>query len=340
MAHDVFISYATSDKPVADAVCAGLEARGLRCWIAPRDILPGLDWGAAIIDAITECKAMVLVFSASANSSKQIKREVERAVAKGVTIIPLRIEDVPLGKTLEYFISTPHWMDALSSPLEPHVDRLAQTIRSLLARPSRATGGIAPPRLSETPAGSAPLPPPPRPPVMAAPARAIRSEGAPPGRLRPAHLLGAAAVFLGLLAVFGVFRSSAPQIVSLQFPSQILANNEPAQGVILFKANKTELAAARFDVVQAASFPSLSLPVRSGGQKEGSFGFSLQTAVPQHVVLQAVLVDRAGRESHPVKFSFDVAPAPLTAPAGGRRRSGPRGVEIQAPNGFRFRLPR
>ena len=340
MAHDVFISYATSDKPVADAVCAGLETRGLRCWIAPRDILPGLDWGAAIIDAITDCKAMVLVFSASANSSKQIKREVERAVAKGVTIIPLRIEDVPLGKTLEYFISTPHWMDALSRPLEPHVDRLAQTIRSLLARPSRATGGVALPHLSATPAGTAPLPPPSRPPVTAAPARASRSEGAPPRGLRPAHLLGAAALLLGLLVVFGAFRSSAPQIVSVQFPSQILANNEPAQGVILFKANKTELAAARFDVIQAASFSPLSLPVRSGGEKQGSFGFSLQTAVPQHVVLQAVLIDRAGRESHPMKFSFDVAPAPVTAPAAGRRRSGQRGVEIQAPNGFRFRLPR
>lgn len=41
--HDVFISYASSDKPVADAVCAALEQRGIRCWIAPRDILPGLD---------------------------------------------------------------------------------------------------------------------------------------------------------------------------------------------------------------------------------------------------------------------------------------------------------
>src|SRR5713101_8280389 len=48
MAHDVFISYSSKDKPVADAVCAGLEGRGIRCWAAPRDILPGSDWGAAI----------------------------------------------------------------------------------------------------------------------------------------------------------------------------------------------------------------------------------------------------------------------------------------------------
>ena len=34
MAHDVFISYSTKDKVIADAICANLENRGIRCWIA------------------------------------------------------------------------------------------------------------------------------------------------------------------------------------------------------------------------------------------------------------------------------------------------------------------
>jgi hypothetical protein len=41
MPHDVFVSYSSDDKPTADAVCATLENKGIRCWIAPRDILPG-----------------------------------------------------------------------------------------------------------------------------------------------------------------------------------------------------------------------------------------------------------------------------------------------------------
>ena len=80
MPHDVFVSYSSDDKPTADAVCATLENRGIRCWIAPRDILPGVDWGGAIIEAINPTRAMVLVYSAKANDSPQIKREVERAV--------------------------------------------------------------------------------------------------------------------------------------------------------------------------------------------------------------------------------------------------------------------
>ena len=47
MKADVFISHSSKDKHVADAICAVLERRGLRCWIAPRDVTPGASWGAA-----------------------------------------------------------------------------------------------------------------------------------------------------------------------------------------------------------------------------------------------------------------------------------------------------
>lgn len=136
MAHDVFISYAASDKAVADAVCSQLESmHRIRCWIAPRDVLPGASWAESIIDALDESKIMVLIFSSSANASTQIEREVERAVHKGVNIIPLRIEDTVPTKTLEYFISAPHWLDALTVPLEQHINRLAASVKALLAKP-------------------------------------------------------------------------------------------------------------------------------------------------------------------------------------------------------------
>ena len=109
----------------ADAVCALLEARGIRCWIAPRDILPGANWAESIIDAIEAAQVMVLIFSGNANESVQIHREVERAVHLGLTVVPLRIEDTPPSKTMEYFISAPHWLDALTPPLDRHIERLA-----------------------------------------------------------------------------------------------------------------------------------------------------------------------------------------------------------------------
>lgn len=130
--HDVFISYSSQDGEVADAVCTGLEEDGLKVWIAPRDILPGKLWGEAIIDAINGARCMVIIFSSHSNRSGQVIREIERAAGKMVPIIPFRIEDVPATKSMEYFLSSPHWLDALDPPVDQYIRTLTRTVRSLL----------------------------------------------------------------------------------------------------------------------------------------------------------------------------------------------------------------
>ena len=148
MAFDVFVSYATKDKIVADAVCARLESAGIRCWIAPRDIIAGTPYGEAIIAGIRAAKVMVLVFSSNANASGHIPKEVERAVSNGLAILPFRIEDVAPRESLDYFIGSVHWLDAMTPPLEKHLDALAATVHKLLpaapdAPASGATNGAA-----------------------------------------------------------------------------------------------------------------------------------------------------------------------------------------------------
>ncbi len=137
MAHDVFVSYSSIDKPLADAVCATLEGRGIRCWVAPRDIIPGMDWSDAIIDALTSAKVFLLILSGASNQSEQVKREIQNAVGEGLPVVPLRIEDVSLSKHMRYFIGTPHWLDALTPPMELHLERLSDTIAALLHAANR-----------------------------------------------------------------------------------------------------------------------------------------------------------------------------------------------------------
>jgi len=139
MAHDVFISHSAKDKPVADATCATLEKAGIRCWIAPRDVLPGVPWGKSILDAIHGSRAIVLVFSGHADKSPQIEREVTLAVEAGIPLIPLRIENVVASGSLRYFLSTPHWLDAMTPPLERHLERLVEVVRQITASPQDAT---------------------------------------------------------------------------------------------------------------------------------------------------------------------------------------------------------
>jgi hypothetical protein len=132
MAHDVFISYATQDKPTADAVCARLEQQGIRCWIAPRDILPGRDWRTSIVEGIGNARALVLMLSAHANSSSEIPKEILQATQRSLPIITFRIEDVTPSGSLSYELNSIHWLDALTKPLERHIDTLAATLKRVL----------------------------------------------------------------------------------------------------------------------------------------------------------------------------------------------------------------
>ena len=132
MAHDVFISHSSKDKTIADAVCGTFEANGIRCWIAPRDVPPGSNWGAAIVDALANSRIMVLVFSDHANASGQIAREVECAANQNVTIVPIRIQNVLPARSLQFFLSNIHWLDALTPPLERRLQEIAAKIKVIL----------------------------------------------------------------------------------------------------------------------------------------------------------------------------------------------------------------
>jgi hypothetical protein len=157
VARDIFVSYSQPDREHAFALVQKLEARGLSVWIAPRDVAPAADWAAEIIDAISSARLMLLIFSASSNDSDQVRREVERAVHKRLRILPFRIEDVQPSKSLEYFLSAQHWMDAFPPPLQPHVDRLCEYLDFALGQ---HTSGALP--VEPLPAGgateAAPLP--------------------------------------------------------------------------------------------------------------------------------------------------------------------------------------
>jgi hypothetical protein len=132
MAFDVFISYPHQDKAVADAACAKLEAQGIRCWIAPRDIAPSAEWAASIVDSINNCRVMVLIFSAYTNRSKQVHREVQRAFDGEKPVIPFRIENIMPEKSLAYYMGSVHWLDALTPPLELHLQKLVTAVKALV----------------------------------------------------------------------------------------------------------------------------------------------------------------------------------------------------------------
>lgn len=134
MAHDVFISYSHKDKSVADAICAKLEQNGVRCWYAPRDIQPGADWAASIIDAIESSRIMVLVFTDASNSSPQVLREINNAVSAGVVLVPFKLTAALPNRGMQYYLSVVHWLDAMNAPQEKSIEELTVLVRSVLEK--------------------------------------------------------------------------------------------------------------------------------------------------------------------------------------------------------------
>ncbi|MDA7910059.1 SUMF1/EgtB/PvdO family nonheme iron enzyme [bacterium] len=134
MAHDVFLSHSSKDKAIADAAVACIESRKIRCWVAPRDIVAGSDWSESIIDGINGASVMVLILSENSNVSKQVLREIERAANRGIPILPFRVADIELSKSLEYFLSSAHWLDAYQGKVKDNIEILANNVANVLER--------------------------------------------------------------------------------------------------------------------------------------------------------------------------------------------------------------
>ncbi len=200
--HDVFISYSSRDKATADAVCHGLEAEGVRCWIAPRDVTPGMDWQQSLLDAIAAAKAVVLVFTQHANESANVRKEVTAAFEGGAVVVPFRLEDVEPQGSLRYHLTGVHWLDALTPPLENHVRQLAATLKRLLESLGAARPAAIAPALPAAPPQPLLAPPPASAARAPAPTPPTSRGGSPPvwawvaGAVTVVAVLGVTAVVL------------------------------------------------------------------------------------------------------------------------------------------------
>ena len=133
MAQQVFISYASADKAIADSICGTLENAGVSCWIAPRNIEAGVDYPTAIVEAVSSARAFVLILTEHAAASPHVLSEVGHAFSGKKRIIPFRIWQQPLPEDLEYFLSLTQWLDAPDGCTDPNLQRLIKATLAALA---------------------------------------------------------------------------------------------------------------------------------------------------------------------------------------------------------------
>ena len=140
----VFISYASADAPLAQKVCAALEAAGILCWIAPRDVVPGTQYADGIVGAIDESRILVLIVSKEALASAHVGRELERAASKRHPIIALKVDEAPLTRAFEYFLNQSQWIEVGAGGADGAIAKLVEAVGRHLAPGPAATPTRAP----------------------------------------------------------------------------------------------------------------------------------------------------------------------------------------------------
>jgi len=138
----LFVSHVTEDRAAASQVVEELERRGVRCWIAPRNVQPGKPFDDDIADAIESCRAMLLIFSSRCNESEYIRREITVAGNMNKIIIPFRIEDAEPKRRLSVRLANLHWIDAFVAR-ERAIDEVVRSVHAPSAStPSQASRPI------------------------------------------------------------------------------------------------------------------------------------------------------------------------------------------------------
>lgn len=134
---EVFISYSSMDEDIANMVCNALESNGIKCWIAPRDIAGGADWQPSIIDAISESRVFIVIYSENSSKSSQVARELALADEKSDhprTIIPYRIDNTELIAGFKYYLTSSHWVSADRNNNDLKTDILIDSVNKALGK--------------------------------------------------------------------------------------------------------------------------------------------------------------------------------------------------------------
>ena len=130
-----FISYSqSSDKNVADNLCARLERNGIRVWYAPRDV-DCTDYATAIVNAISRSTHFIVILSHNSLKSPHVLNEVDLAfqeLNRRIRFYPLKLDSEELGPAFKYYLSRQHWMDATYPPLEERLDEFVDMIKNEL----------------------------------------------------------------------------------------------------------------------------------------------------------------------------------------------------------------
>lgn len=146
----IFISSSSNDKAIANAAYENLEQKGIKCWSSDKNIQSHQNYNAAILKAIHNCRAMVFIYSSSAESSQDVLREVREAAENNKIIIPFIVENKIPSQNMEVYLQGNYKIDATTSSIYESIYKLENLLKNLLGEQMNAAPQAAGPQTTVT----------------------------------------------------------------------------------------------------------------------------------------------------------------------------------------------
>jgi hypothetical protein len=127
---DIFISYASENRPLAQRLAAGLEQSGFSVWW-DRNIAAGSEGDTSIEEALGGAKCVVVLWTGQAKHSRGVRAEAREALTHE-KVVPVMLEDnaIPLAFTGMQALRFPGWNGASGTK---EFDILRGVLRAKLA---------------------------------------------------------------------------------------------------------------------------------------------------------------------------------------------------------------
>lgn len=125
---EIFISYSRDDSQFVDGLIRDLEQKNVDVWVDRQDIVGGTAWRAAISEAISECRAFLIVLSPHSTQSKNVSRELALAESNDRLIIPIIYQDCKIPPSMQYQLSELQLIDFNKLGYATALDRLLRAL--------------------------------------------------------------------------------------------------------------------------------------------------------------------------------------------------------------------
>ena len=133
--NDIFISYDSADRPIAQRFADALEARGWSVWW-DREIPLGKAFDQVIEEELNAARCVIVLWSTQSVRSRWVKTEAAAAADRDC-LLPVLVEDIAIPFEFKR-IQTAMLMNWRGDDSDPEFNRLVEAIEQLAKEPARS----------------------------------------------------------------------------------------------------------------------------------------------------------------------------------------------------------